>query len=117
MTLSGLHVAVHVADIDESSRFYRDELGLRPLDEPGTDLPAVWLVAANGLRLHLVDGEQADDADETVASPAPGRRVEPEGEARPGCTHVIRRATSTGANPGRPDRPDCSRNAGNDTAS
>jgi catechol 2,3-dioxygenase-like lactoylglutathione lyase family enzyme len=116
MTLSGLHVAVHVADIDESSRFYRDELGLRPLDEPEADLPVAWLVAANGLRVHLVDAEQADDARNRVSSPAPARRIEPEREARPGCSFVARRGAA-GGDTGRSDRPHCSRNSGNDTAS
>ena len=55
------HVALHVADVEASIRFYRDVLGLEELPRPAFNFPGAWLrigpgnSAQNGVQeLHLI---------------------------------------------------------------
>jgi catechol 2,3-dioxygenase-like lactoylglutathione lyase family enzyme len=48
------HVSVIARDLEESIRFYVDELGLTPLPTPNFGFPVLWLEAGEG-QLHLFE--------------------------------------------------------------
>ncbi len=48
------HVSVVAFDLDESTRFYVDELGLEPLPTPNFGFPVIWLRAGDR-QLHLFE--------------------------------------------------------------
>ena len=51
------HVALHVADVEASVAFYRDTLGLPPLDRPAFSFPGAWFaLGPGGQQLHLIGG-------------------------------------------------------------
>lgn len=50
------HVSIHAADLDASTRFYTDVLGLRLLPTPTFAFPVQWL-AAGDRQLHLFERE------------------------------------------------------------
>ncbi len=50
------HVALKVADLEASTDFYGQVLGLRPLDRPAFSFPGAWF-ALGGQELHLIGGE------------------------------------------------------------
>jgi len=50
------HVALHVADVERSRRFYIDVLGLEPLPRPAFDFPGAWLRLGADQELHLIGG-------------------------------------------------------------
>jgi catechol 2,3-dioxygenase-like lactoylglutathione lyase family enzyme len=47
------HLALHVANVEVSIRFYRDVLGLLVLPRPGFDFEGAWLLAGDR-ELHLI---------------------------------------------------------------
>lgn len=53
------HVALAVADIGASTHFYRDIIGLKPLEVPD-NLKAIrsWFIIADGQELHLLAGRK-----------------------------------------------------------
>jgi lactoylglutathione lyase len=53
------HVALHVADVEVSVRFYRDVLGLEPLPRPAFTFPGAWFRLGTVQELHLL-GERSD---------------------------------------------------------
>ena len=53
-TLQLNHVALHVADIEVSDRFYRDVLQLEPLPRPAFDFPGAWYRLGADQELHLI---------------------------------------------------------------
>lgn len=82
MNASGLHhVSVGVVDVDEAAGFYREVLGLVPLDRPDFGFPGAWFAFPDGRQVHLIgiDGPagsgpghhlaiRVDDLDDAVAT-------------------------------------------------
>lgn len=54
------HVALHVADVEASSRFYRDVLGLKPIPRPAFSFPGAWFGIGADQELHLIGGRTDD---------------------------------------------------------
>jgi catechol 2,3-dioxygenase-like lactoylglutathione lyase family enzyme len=48
------HVALHVADVDTSSAFYRDVLQLDPVPRPAFTFPGAWFRLGANQELHLI---------------------------------------------------------------
>ena len=48
------HVAIHVADVERSSAFYRDMLQLEPMPRPAFDFPGAWFRLGQSQELHLI---------------------------------------------------------------
>ena len=48
------HVAIHVADVAASERFYRDVLQLEPIARPAFDFPGAWFRLGDDQELHLI---------------------------------------------------------------
>lgn len=55
------HVALHVADVDRSTRFYRD-MGLSEIDRPAFNFPGAWFRIGADQELHLI-ARSAQDAE------------------------------------------------------
>ena len=53
------HVALHVADVDQSSAFYRDVLRLEPMARPAFTFPGAWFRLGTHQELHLI-GERVE---------------------------------------------------------
>lgn len=53
------HVAIHVADVPASVRFYREVLGLEEIPRPAFRFPGAWLRLGADQELHLI-GERAE---------------------------------------------------------
>ncbi len=54
------HVALHVADVAVSCRFYESILGLPPLPRPAFDFPGAWFRLGEQQELHLIGGRSHD---------------------------------------------------------
>ena len=50
------HVALLVADVEASARFYRDTLGLAPIPRPAFSFPGAWFRIGAAQELHLIGG-------------------------------------------------------------
>lgn len=48
------HVALHVADVDVSRRFYREALLLEEMQRPAFDFPGAWFRLGPRHELHLI---------------------------------------------------------------
>jgi catechol 2,3-dioxygenase-like lactoylglutathione lyase family enzyme len=48
------HVAIHVADVERSRRFYRELLRLEELSRPAFDFPGAWFRFGVAQELHLI---------------------------------------------------------------
>ncbi|TWU24036.1 fosfomycin resistance protein FosB [Novipirellula galeiformis] len=48
------HIAIHVADVQESIAFYRDAMRLPQLDRPAFDFPGAWFQLGERQELHLI---------------------------------------------------------------
>ena len=48
------HVAIHVKDVEASSRFYREVLRLEPMPRPNFDFPGAWFRLGDCQELHLI---------------------------------------------------------------
>ncbi|OZI05296.1 glyoxalase [Siphonobacter sp. BAB-5385] len=59
------HVALYVADAEQSIQFYRDVLELEPLPRPAFDFPGAWFSLGGNKQLHLL-GNRAEPLEETV---------------------------------------------------
>ena len=52
------HVAIHVADVEKSCRFYEQVLGLSRIPRPDFDFPGAWFRLGAGQELHLIGGRE-----------------------------------------------------------
>ncbi len=50
------HVALHVADVERSSDFYREVLRLEPMTRPAFSFPGAWFRLGIHQELHLIGG-------------------------------------------------------------
>lgn len=50
------HVAIHVADVPTSSRFYQEVLLLEEIPRPAFDFPGAWFRLGIDQELHLIGG-------------------------------------------------------------
>ena len=48
------HVALHVADVEQSCCFYGDVLRLESISRPAFDFPGAWFRLGNDQELHLI---------------------------------------------------------------
>lgn len=48
------HVAIWVKDLDASSAFYKDKLGLQPIPRPAFTFPGAWFRLGSRQELHLI---------------------------------------------------------------
>ncbi len=48
------HVALHVADVEQSCRFYGDVLRLESIPRPAFDFPGAWFRLGDDQELHLI---------------------------------------------------------------
>lgn len=48
------HVAIHVADVERSSAFYRDVLRLEMIPRPAFNFPGAWFRLGAAQELHLI---------------------------------------------------------------
>jgi lactoylglutathione lyase len=53
------HVALHVADVEESTRFYTEVLRLAPMPRPAFSFPGAWFRLGDDQELHLIGGRTA----------------------------------------------------------
>ena len=54
------HVAIHVADVEASCRFYEDVLRLEKIPRPAFRFPGAWFRLGVDQELHLIGGRTAD---------------------------------------------------------
>ena len=52
------HIALHVVDLDKSTRFYRDLIGIDTIPEPFHDGKHTWFRVGESTQLHLILGAQ-----------------------------------------------------------
>ena len=52
------HVAIHVADVEKSCRFYEEVLGLSRIPRPDFDFPGAWFRLGAEQELHLIGGRE-----------------------------------------------------------
>ncbi|MFT4514254.1 MAG: lactoylglutathione lyase [Planctomycetota bacterium] len=55
------HVGIHVADVPTSEAFYRDVLGLAPIERPDLGFPGAWLRIGMEQELHLIGKNSQPD--------------------------------------------------------
>lgn len=56
------HASICVGDVDEAVRFYRDILGLEPIERPDFGFPGAWF-RAGGTPVHLTTGGAVPGSD------------------------------------------------------
>ena len=54
------HVALHVADLEESRRFYSSVLNLEEMPRPDFDFPGAWFRIGHSQELHLIGDRKAE---------------------------------------------------------
>ena len=57
-TLQLNHVALHVADVERSCKFYSEILLLEPIPRPAFSFPGAWFLLGNDQELHLIGGRE-----------------------------------------------------------
>ena len=59
------HVGLHVRDVGRSLAFYRDLLGLAPIERPDLGFPGAWLRVETIQELHLIGRDPGDPSPPT----------------------------------------------------
>ena len=54
------HVGLHVKDVDVSSTFYREVIGLPDMKRPAFKFPGAWFLLGKVQELHLIGGRDID---------------------------------------------------------
>ena len=54
------HVALHVADLEQSVDFYQNVLQLKPIPRPAFSFPGAWFLLGEDQELHLIGGRKQD---------------------------------------------------------
>ena len=57
-TLQFDHVALHVADVERSCKFYREMMFLEPIPRPAFTFPGAWFRLGIDQELHLIGGRE-----------------------------------------------------------
>ncbi len=52
------HVAIHVADVERSVRFYEDVIGLKSIPRPNFNFPGAWLRIGVNQELHIIQDDE-----------------------------------------------------------
>lgn len=55
------HVAIHVADLEQSMDFYSRILGLQTIDRPAFRFPGAWFRLGVDQELHLIERDATND--------------------------------------------------------
>jgi catechol 2,3-dioxygenase-like lactoylglutathione lyase family enzyme len=55
------HVAIYVADLERSIRFYSEIIGLKTIPRPAFDFPGEWFQIGETQQLHLIGGKDTDE--------------------------------------------------------
>lgn len=53
------HIAIYVVDLEESTRFYENIVGLEKIPEPFNDGKHTWFSIGSRVQLHLIEGAAA----------------------------------------------------------
>ncbi|MBZ9729242.1 VOC family protein [Salegentibacter sp. JZCK2] len=53
------HIAIYVVDLDKSTNFYENILGLKKISEPFNDGKHTWFALGSNVQLHLIEGASA----------------------------------------------------------
>ncbi|RFS21343.1 VOC family protein [Chitinophaga silvatica] len=53
------HMALYVIDLDKSTAFYKDIIGLEPMDEPFKDGRHSWFKVGDHSQVHIISGAKA----------------------------------------------------------
>jgi glyoxylase I family protein len=61
------HVSLNVADTERALGFYRDLLGLTPIERPDFPFAGAWLDAGGGRQVHLIEADVPHDHGQHVA--------------------------------------------------
>lgn len=59
------HVGLHVRDVGRSLAFYRDLLGMQPIERPDLGFPGAWLRVGTTQELHLIGRDPGDPSPPT----------------------------------------------------
>jgi lactoylglutathione lyase len=51
------HIAIFVSDLEKSSKFYSEIIGLRKMPRPAFDFPGEWFQIGATQQLHLIGGK------------------------------------------------------------
>lgn len=61
------HVSLNVSDVERALTFYRDVLGMEPLQRPNFPFGGAWLDAGNGRQVHLIEAKVPTDLGQHMA--------------------------------------------------
>lgn len=61
------HVSLNVSDVERALGFYRDLLGMQPLERPDFGFGGAWLDAGGGRQIHLIEADVPADQGQHVA--------------------------------------------------
>lgn len=54
------HISIYVKNLDISTAFYRDVIGLDTIPEPFHDGKHTWFAIGNGMQLHVISGADSN---------------------------------------------------------
>jgi len=63
------HVSFRIQELEPSLHFYRDILGLEPIERPDFGIQGAWLQAGTGTQIHLIVAPRDDAPEAGKVSP------------------------------------------------